>query len=63
MYFQHKIRYILQNSEQWFYKSMSCSIIFSKKNIENTYFDLRMYGNKIESQKEIKFLVNYTLLQ
>ncbi|RNA27033.1 hypothetical protein BpHYR1_052796, partial [Brachionus plicatilis] len=34
----------------------SCSIIFSKKNIEKTYFDLRMYGNKIESQKDIKFL-------
>ncbi|RNA44193.1 hypothetical protein BpHYR1_030749 [Brachionus plicatilis] len=52
--------------EQWLFKwkmkisvEKSSSMIFTKNNNESSVFNLRIYGNRIESLKEIKFLDYY----
>ncbi|RMZ97947.1 hypothetical protein BpHYR1_004156 [Brachionus plicatilis] len=40
-----------------------CSMIFTKNNKESSVFNLRIYGNRIESLKEIKFLVSNRLFE
>ncbi|RMZ97220.1 hypothetical protein BpHYR1_053446 [Brachionus plicatilis] len=34
----------------------SCSVVFSRYKKESDYLNLKIYGNRIVSQKEIKFL-------
>ncbi|RNA37823.1 hypothetical protein BpHYR1_007147 [Brachionus plicatilis] len=41
----------------------SCSMIFTRNNKESSVFNLRIYGNRFESLKEIKFLVSNRLFE
>ncbi|RNA20504.1 hypothetical protein BpHYR1_043945 [Brachionus plicatilis] len=34
----------------------SCAVVFFRYKIESDYLNLKIYGNRIVSQKEIKFL-------
>ncbi|RNA18253.1 hypothetical protein BpHYR1_016038 [Brachionus plicatilis] len=40
----------------------SCSVVFSRYKKESDNLNLKIYGNRIVSQKEIKFLLNFNIL-
>ena len=60
---ESKMNKYLVELEKWLFKwkmkisvEKSCSMIFTKNNKESSVFNLRIYGNRIENLKEIKFL-------
>ncbi|RNA41138.1 hypothetical protein BpHYR1_020320, partial [Brachionus plicatilis] len=60
---ENKINKYLNELELWLIKwkmkisvEKSCSVVFSRYKKESDNLNLKIYGNRIASQKEIKFL-------